>query len=292
MYIPDVELHVATTLEEAAATMRRYAPSARLLAGGTDLLVDLKCGRVNVDHLVSLNRIDSLRGVSQQNGGLCIGALTTVAELDRAPFVRESFPAILDATGKMAVPQIRNIATVGGNICSAVPCADLPPILTALNASALLWSPKGQRTVALDTFFVGARQTIRRDDELLEAVLVPQIPSGFGAAYARFSLRNGNAIAVASVAVSLQLSEDGTVQDARIVLGAVAPVPALVEKAAAKLKRQPPDCDAFRAAAEAAMQAAEPICDVRGSAEYRRELVGVLTQRALAEALNRAKEAN
>jgi len=146
--------------------------------------------------------------------------------------------------------------------------------------------------VPLETFFLGARRTIRRDDELLKAVLVPQIPSGFGAAYERFSLRNGNAIAVASVAASLQLSEDGTVRDARIVLGAVAPVPALAEEAGAKLVGQPPGGDAFKAAAEAAMETADPICDVRGSADYRRELVGILTQRALNEALRRAKESN
>lgn len=292
MYIPDVELHEALTLQEAASVMEQYTPSARFLAGGTDLIVDLKSGRVDVDYLVSLNRIDSLRGVSQQGGALYIGALTTITELDRAPVVGESFSAILDATRKMAVPQIRNIATVGGNICSAVPCADLPPILSALHASVVLWSPKGQRNVPLETFFVGARETIRHDDEVLKAVLVPRIPPRFAAAYARFSLRNGNAIAVASVAASLQLSDTGTVQDARIVLGAVAPVPALAKEAAARLAGQPPDHDAFRAAAEAAMEAADPIGDIRGSAEYRRELVGVLTQRALSEALRRAKEAS
>ncbi len=292
MYIPDVELHEALTLPEAARAMQQYTPSARFLAGGTDLIVDLKSGRVDVDHLVSLNRIGSLRGVSQQGGALYIGALTTVTELDRTPLVSESFSAILDATRKMAVPQIRNVATVGGNICSAVPCADLPPILSALHASIVLWSPKGQRNVPLDRFFLGARATIRHDDEVLKAVLVPRLPPGFAAAYARFSLRNGNAIAVASVAASLQLSKSGTVQDARIILGAVAPIPTLAKEAAAKLAGQPPDQDAFRAAAEAAMEAAKPISDVRGSAEYRRELVGVLTQRALTEALRRAKEAS
>ena len=200
MYIPDVELHEATTLEEAAALMARYAPDARLLAGGTDLLVDLKTGRVSVGHLVSINRIDGLRGVSETDGSLRIGALTTITQLDRAPIVQQRFSPLLEATRQMAAPQIRNVATVGGNIASAVPCADLPPILTAMNASVVLWSPAGERTVPLETFFVGARQTVRRDDEELTAVLVPQQPSGFGAAYARFALRDGNAIAVAAVA--------------------------------------------------------------------------------------------
>jgi carbon-monoxide dehydrogenase medium subunit len=292
VYIPDIELHEVTTLEDAATEMQRYAPSARFLAGGTDLIVDLKSGRVDVGHLISLNRIESLRGVVDDGGGLRVGALTTVTELDRSPFVRDSFPALLDATRRMAIPQIRNVATVGGNICSAVPCADLPPILTALRASIVLLSPAGQRNVPLDSFFTGARQTIRRDNEVLSAVIVPKVPPRVGVAYVRFSLRNANAIAVASVAASLQLTDDGTIKEARIVLGAVAPVPAMARAAGEKLAGQPPDPEAFRTAAESAMDAADPICDVRGSADYRRTLVGVLTQRALNEALRRTKESN
>ncbi|MFQ5807161.1 MAG: FAD binding domain-containing protein [Phycisphaerae bacterium] len=291
MHLPDFELHEATTLKEAAALMKRYAPNAHLLAGGTDLLVDLKTGRIGVGHLVCINRIDTLRGISEVDGNLRIGALTTITQLGRSPIVRERFSPLLDATREMAAPQIRKVATVGGNIASAVPCADLPPILTAMNASVVLWSPKCEREVPLDSFFVGARQTVRRDDEVLSAILVPKLPPGFGAAYARFALRDGNAIAVAAVAAGLLLDGDSTVRDARIVLGAVAPVPMLVEPAGAELVGHSADQDAFRGAAEAAMQAAEPISDVRGSAEFRRDLVGVLTKRALTTAYRRAKEA-
>jgi len=290
VHVPDIELHEATTLEEAAAALARYGAEARLLAGGTDLLVDLKTGRVRVAQLVSINRIDALRGISEADGNLRIGALTTITELDRSPIVRERFAPLLDATRRMAAPQIRNVATVGGNIACAVPCADLPPILTAMNASLVLWSASGQRDVPLEAFFIGARQTVRRDDEVLTAVLVPKPPPGFGAAYARFQLRDGNAIAVAAVAAGLTLDADGIVRDARIVLGAVAPVPKLVESAGAQLVGQRADEDAFRRAAEAAMHAAEPISDVRASADFRRELVGVLARRALSTALDRAKE--
>ena len=289
MYLPDIELHETTTLEATVAALARYAPGARLLAGGTDLLVDLKTGRVSVAHLVSINRLDSLRGVSETGDRLRIGALTTVTQLSNSAVVRQRFAPILDATTKMAAVQIRNVATVGGNIASAVPCADLPPVLTAMNASVLLWSPDGERDVPLDAFFAGPRETVRRDDEVLTAALVPKPPPGFGAAYARFGLRDGNTIAVAAVAAGLQLASDGTVQDARIVLGAVAPVPKLVESAGALLIGQSPDEEAFRRAGDAARQAAEPISDVRGSAEYRRELVGVLTQRSLSAACQRAK---
>ena len=290
MYLPDIELHETTTLETTAAALARYAPDVRLLAGGTDLLVDLKTGRVSVTHLVSINRLDSLRGVTETGDELCIGALTTVTQLSNSPTVHQQFSPLLDAPTKMAAVQIRNVATVGGNIASAVPCADLPPVLTAMNASVLLWSPGGERRVPIEAFFAGPRETVRRDDEVLTTALVPKPPPGFGAAYARFGLRDGNTIAVAAVAAGLQLASDGTVQYARIVLGAVAPVPKLVASAGAVLIGQPPHEEAFRRAGDAARQAAEPISDVRGSADFRRELVGVLTRRALTTAHQRAQE--
>jgi carbon-monoxide dehydrogenase medium subunit len=243
-----------------------------------------------VGHLVSIKRIAALRGVSEVDRGLRIGALTTITQLDGTPIVQQQFSPLREATRRMAAPQIRNAATVGGNIASAVPCADLPPILAVMNASLVLWSAEGEREVPLETFFVGARQTVRRDDEVLTAVLVPKPPPGFGAAYARFQLRDGNAIAVAAVAAGLLLDKNNKVREARIVLGAVAPIPKLVASAGAELVGQPPADDAFQRAADAAISEAEPISDVRGSAEFRRELIGVLTRRALADACRRAKE--
>jgi carbon-monoxide dehydrogenase medium subunit len=291
VYVPDVELHETTTLDEAVAVLARYAPESRALAGGTDLLVDLKTGRVRVRHLVALQRIAALRGIVEADGALRIGALTTITELHRALLVRERFSPLLDATSQMAAPQIRNVATVGGNVASAVPCADLPPILVAMNASVVLWSARGQREIRLDSFFLGPRRTIRRDDELLVAIVVPKPPPGCGVAYARFALRAGNAIAVAAVAAGLRLGRDNAVCDARIVLGAVSPVPRLVEPAGTVLLGQPPTEAGFAQAAEAASKAAEPLSDVRGSAGFRRELVRVLTRRALASACRRAREA-
>lgn len=290
MYLPDVELHQAATLDEAASLMARHAPDARFLAGGTDLLVDLKTGRVAVGHLVSLNRIDALRGIGKTESGLRIGALATVTELGDSTVVREGFAPILDAAMQMAARQIRNMATVGGNVACAVPCADLPPILTAMKAGAYLWSPGGERMVALEEFYTGPRETVRRDDEVLVHVFVPESPRGFGAAYARFAQRDGNAIAVAGVAASLRLDERGAVQEARVVLNAVAPTPKLVEQATQVLVGGPPDEDAFAAAATAARDAAEPITDARGSADFRRDLVEVLARRALRGALDRVTE--
>lgn len=289
--MPDIDLHECTTLEEASSLMRRLAPQARFLAGGTDLLVDLKTGRIATTHLVSLNRIKSLRGITMTDKGLRVGALASITELNRSLIVRQDFAPLLDASRRMAAPPIRNAATVGGNIMCAVPCADLPPILMAMHAEAEVWSPEGIRSVSLDTFFTGPRRTRLQDGEILVAVIVPKLPLGFGAAYERFGLREGNAIAVASVAASLLLDGQGTITDARIVLGAVAPIPKMVADAAESLMGRPADEDAFKKAARFAREAARPICDVRGSVEFRRELVEVLTQRALVQARKRAREA-
>jgi carbon-monoxide dehydrogenase medium subunit len=271
--------------------MARHAPDARLLAGGTDLLVDLKAGRVNVGHIISINRIDDLRGVSATQDGLRIGALATPNQLAAAPVVQQRFAPILDAVRQMAAPQIRNMATVGGNVASAVPSADLPPILTVMNAFTELWSLSSDRQVPLDSFFLGPRQTAIHDDELLTAILVPYPPPGSGAAYARFALRAANACAVAGVAAGMVLDEKGTICDARIALCAVAPTPCLAEAAGHSLIGKPPDESRLNDAAALAMKAAEPISDIRASAEYRRKLVGVLARRALTAAWQRAREA-
>lgn len=270
--------------------MSRYAPDVRLLAGGTDLFVDLKTGRLRVSHLVSLRRVSRVSGLTVTDGTLRIGALTTISQLDRDPRVRTDFHPILDATRQMAVRQIRNVATVGGNIASAVPCADLPPILTVMNATVTLWSPSGERTLPLESFFLGLRRTALGEGEILTDVQVPPLPVRFGAAYARFALREGNAIAVAGVAAGLLLNDDDTIRDARIALGAVAPTPIMVDAAREALLGKPLDDETIAQAAGAAMQAARPISDVRGSAGFRRELVGVLTHRALATARQRAME--
>lgn len=291
MYVPDIEWHQTDSLDEASRLMRRLAPDAKLLAGGTDLLVDLKAGRVSTRHLVSLSGVDALKGISRDGAGLRIGALATIASLIESPLVADGFGPLLDAATQMAAPQVRNAATVGGNIASAVPCADLPPILIAMNATLLLWSPEGQRPVALCDFFVGPRRTVLKDNEILSAILVPALPPGFGAAYERFSMRDGNSIAVAAVAASLRIDDQGAIKDARIVLGAVAPVPRLAESAGRCLIGQGPGDGAFAEAAREAMAVADPISDVRGSAQYRRDLVGVLTTRALRTASRRSKEA-
>lgn len=289
MYVPEIELHECMTLEEASSQMLRFAPHARFMAGGTDLLVDLKTGRIATTHLVSLRRIESLRVLAPTEAGLRIGAMTSITELNRSLLVRRSFAPLLDASQRMAAPPIRNLATVGGNVMSAVPCADLPPILAAMHAEAEVWSPERIRRISLDAFFVGPRRTLVKDGEILIALFIPKLSIGFGAAYERFGLREGNAIPVASVAASLRLDERGTITEACLVLGAVAPIPKLAADAAKILVGRSADEGAFNEAAHLAQRASQPISDVRGTAQFRRDLVGVLTRRALLKARQRAQ---
>ncbi|MEE8345320.1 MAG: xanthine dehydrogenase family protein subunit M [Woeseiaceae bacterium] len=289
MYIPTLELHEAASFEDATALLSQYSPDVRLLAGGTDVLIDLKTNGNGVGHLVTLSQIEAMRGISEKDDGLRIGALTTITEIDESPLISGAYEVLRDAASQMATLQIRNTATIGGNIAGANPCADLPPVLMVLDAAAIVISTDGQRDVPLQDFITGPRETILERNELLAAVLVPRPSARFGAAYARFGLRNGNAIAVASVAASVTLNDDGTVHNAHIALGAVAPVPTMVEGANLWLEGRELNGDATAEAARAAMEAAEPISDLRGSADYRRELVGVLTKRALMAAEQRAK---
>jgi len=289
VYLPEITLHEAETLDQASELLKQYGNEARLLAGGTDLFVDLKTGRVGAGHLVSLQRIGSLRGIEEAAGGLRVGALTTVSQLNRSKVVRQRYRPIVDASSRMAAPQVRNAATVGGNIASAVPCADLPPILTAMNASVAVWSAGQERSEPLESFITNVRETRLGPGDVLTSVFVPSQPVHFGAAYARFALRDGNAISVAGVAASLQLDEGGVIRAARIVLGAVAPMPVLVTLAASALEGSAPSDELWNVAAREASAAAKPICDVRGSGDFRREIVAVMTRRALTTALHRAR---
>jgi aerobic carbon-monoxide dehydrogenase medium subunit len=292
MFLPDLMLHEPRSLEDAADLLRQLGPQTRVMAGGTDLLVDLKAGRHDCPEqaqVVSIRRIPGLRGIEETPAGLRIGALTTINDLIGTPLLRGPHAALRDAACEMAAQQVRSLATIGGNVAGGVPCADLPPVLLALSASLELWSAGKVRQMPLEEFHFGPRRTALREGELLTHILVPNPGVRAGAAYQRFALRAGNAIAVAGVAAALALDTQGKIVSARIALNAVAPVPMLVAGVGAMLAHRSVD-EAMDDAAAAAMAAAKPISDVRGSADFRRELVGVLTRRALTAAHARAME--
>lgn len=257
------------------------------MAGGTDVLVDLHRGSRRPDHLVALGGLPELTKVTIRDGVLRIGALSTPARLEASEAVRLHRPELLDAIGIFGTPQVRHRATLGGNLCTASSCGDLPPILLALNARVVLAAADGARELPLAEFFSHHRKTVLGPGEILAEVLVPMRSPGEGAAYEAFGQRAANFITVASVAAWVHV-QDGRCTGARVALGAVSPTPLLVTEAEAALVGSRLEEEDLPEVALAARAAAAPISDVRGSAEHRRELAAALCVRALRRARGRA----
>lgn len=275
------DYYAPTSLNEALGLLAEQGGRARALAGGTDLLLKMRAGRLVPGCLINIKRLPELRGLSYDaTQGLRLGALTTVAEIMASPDVCSRYPALAHAAATMASVQIRNLATVGGNLCNAAPSADLAPPLIALGAQAHIAGPRGERSVALEDFFTGPGQTVLADDELLIRVTVPPPEAGLAAVYLKHTPREAMDIAIVGVAAAVAWS-DGVCASARIVLGAVAPTPLVAQEAGEALIGRPLEEEYIAEAARRAAQAARPIDDVRASAWYRREMVGVLVRRAL-----------
>ena len=289
MEICDFTYHRPASLDEACALGRELGTSARYLAGGTDVLVDLKTRRYEIGHLIALAGVPELSAIRADADGLHVGGTATLAAVAGSEAVRDAFPPLAEAISLMAAAQIRSRGTIGGNFCAAVPCADTPPICVAGGASVRIVGPDGERWIAAADFFTGPRRTVVRAGEVLAEILIPPQPAGSGARYERFGRRCSSVTAVAAVAARLVL-EEGRVADARVVLGAVAPTPLLVREAGEALHGSEPSEVGFALAARAAADAAQPITDVRGTEDYRRSLVETLTKRALREAYARAGE--
>ena len=285
----DFVFHRPTALTDACRLGQRLGAGALYFAGGTELLPDIQRGVETASDLIALDGVPELHGIAFDGAGLRIGAMTTIRELAESPAVREAYPVLAEAALTLGGPQIRSQATLGGNFCRAVPCADTPPACIVGGATVRLVSEEGERTLPAENFFVGPRCTVLRPGELLVEILIPPQPPRSGASYQRFALRQGSALAVASVAARLVLNGD-KIGSARVALGSVAPVPLAATRSAAMLEGRAPEEDLFaRVAAEAAAEA-RPISDLRGSEPFRRLLVEVLARRALREAAARASE--
>ncbi len=279
--------HRPASLAQACELLRELGPEASVLAGGTDVLVDLRRGSKQPTHLVSLASLHELRRVQVLDGELKIGALATPAALESSPEACSARPELLDVVRVFGSPQVRFRATVGGNLCTAASCGDMTPLLMVLGARVSLQGPEGRRDLTLEQLFPYHRETALRPGEILVEVAVPVRGRGEGAAYQAFGSRATNFITAAGVAAFLRVV-DGICLEARIALGAVAPTPVLVPAAAEPLLGSSLDEESLRDAASMARAAAAPISDVRGSAGHRRELVEVLCRRALAQARGRA----
>jgi CO/xanthine dehydrogenase FAD-binding subunit len=280
-------------LSEAVGLLKEKGDRARVLSGGTDLIVQVREDKRRVDLMIDVKRIPELMELHFDPGrGLTLGASVPCQRLCENPELVRAYPGLIDAAELIGGKQIQNRASFGGNLCNSSPAADSIPALIAHSAVCRIAGPEGKRDVPVEDFCVGPGKNVLKASEMLVSFFIPAAPARFGANYLRFIPRNEMDIAVVGCGASVELNQDcRKFLRARIALGAVAPTPLLVESAAAALQNQEVGEQAIERAAAAAQEAARPISDMRGTAEYRRHLVGVLTKRALRKAIERAKEA-
>ncbi len=268
------------SIAEASEVMRGFEGEAKLIAGGTDLLVQMRNKLKQPRYLVDVGFIPELQGISLDGNEVIIGAATKIAEIESSHLVQNQLPVLVQAARVLASHQVRYLATLGGNVCNAAPSADTAPALIALGAKALIYSRHGLKTVLMEDFFVGPGLTVLEHDELLTGVSIPLPSKSSDHVYLKHTLRRSMDIALVGVAVKIE-QENGICTDARIVLGAVAPTPIRVRRAEAILTGSLLDQDDINKAAETASLSCEPITDVRCCSQYRRQMVRVLTIRAL-----------
>lgn len=280
-----------TSIREAVALLAEEGERARPLAGGTDLLVQLRRDLLDLDVVVDVKRIPELSEITfSPSEGLTIGAAVPCCRIYEHPDVIATYPGLVDAVSIIGGIGIQGRATVGGNLCNAAPSGDGIPALIVLGANCTIAGPRGNRSVPVESFCTAPGQTVLDRGELLVSIHLPVPRPNSGARYLRFIPRNEMDIAVAGAGASVVLSEDhGVITDARIALGAVAPTPLFVVAAGEYLAGKAPSEEIVAEAATLAQQATRPIIDMRGTAAQRRHLAGVLTQRALRGAIFRAK---
>lgn len=284
----EFDYFVPRRLQEVASLLRRHGKKAALLAGGTDLMLRIERRAVAPGIVVDLKQIPDLKGIKSGRDGLRIGSLALMEEIASQPSMRKRYGLLATAAGVVGSMQTRNRATLGGNLCNASPAADTPPALIALAAIVRIAAGKRVRAVPIEDFFLGPGKTCLRAGELVKEIFVPSLPRHSGTSFQR-STRTAMDIALVNCAVYLCLgSRDGVIKDIRIGLGAVAPTPLRARAAEDALRGTTGEPDNVEEGVARAVACASPIDDVRASAHYRREMVRVMTRRAIVEAHRRA----
>ena len=279
------EYVVPQTVPEALSLLQEHGDGARPLAGGTDLLIFMQGGRIQPEYLVDLGRIDGLRGITYDDtGGARIGALTSLRDIERSPIICERYPGLAASTLELAGIQIRNMGTIGGNTCNASPAADTIPPLMALDATAVITGPSGERRTPYADFFHGPGRTDIQPGELLTAIELPPPPPRTGSHYIKLAVRRAMDIAIVGLAATVTL-DNGSVKDCRITMGAVGPTVMRAHEAEEIIRGKTPDDAVLAEAAKAAQAAATPIDDQRASASYRKMMVVSLTRQAVQQAI-------
>jgi len=277
----------AKDVTDAVALLAEHGAGAKVLAGGTDLLADLKFAPHHPDIIVDISRLDDLKDIEVADDGLHIGALVTHSEIMRSPVIRDMFPALVEAAYTIGAVQTRNLGTLGGNLVTCVPSMDSGPTLIALEAEVVIAGPGGERRIQLGELFAGPRKTSLKTGELLTDIIIPKANLNKPAAFEKFGLRKGQALALVNAAAAFFV-DNGNFKAPRIALGAVAPIVIRALEAEAYLEGRKITKDAMAEAGRIAATEAEPISDFRASADYRRDLITVLVKRCLANSHTRA----
>lgn len=290
MLLPQFAYDEPKSVAEACDLLAEFGEEARLLAGGTDLMVNMKKGVLSPNHVFSLARIEGLKQVESAGDTLRIGACVTVADLGGSGQIQKRASALGAGARALGSPLIRNRATIGGNLGSARPAADLPPSLLVYGARVVLRSKQGERTVPLKEFFQGPGQTVMGPNEILTEIEFDTTGPGAGAGYLNLGIRKVQDINVINGAAYLALDpKDKSIAKARIALGAVAPTPVRAWKAEKLLLGQKPSNELFHSAGQTAGEDCSPITDFRGGDQYRQDMIAVVVRRTLEQALEQAR---
>jgi len=286
--LPKFEYHTPMSLPEALDLLAKYDGKGAVLAGGTDLLVSMKKREVLPEHLISLKGIVELKGVHDEKEGIKIGALVTLGEIERSKTIEDKYRVLWDAAQVMASRQIRNLGTIGGNLCSAAPSADTAPPLIVLDASVEILSPNGKRRVLVENFFKGPGESDLKPGEVLTQIMIPNSLKKSSGAYFKLMRRAAMDLAQVGVAACLSFdSEKKTCTRARIALGAVGSTPIRALRAEQILLNKELNETLGKEAGKIAAEEGNPRSSIRASKEYRREMIEVLTKRAVMAAYHR-----
>jgi aerobic carbon-monoxide dehydrogenase medium subunit len=280
------EYRTPKNLKEVHASLKEFGTDAKLIAGGTALIIMMKQRLVQPSCLVSLRSVRGLNGIEVKDGGLRIGGLATHRAVETSSLVRRRLPLLAETYHHVATVRIRNTATVGGGLAHADPNQDPPPTLIALGATIKATSANGSRVIPLDGFFTDYYETVLNPDEIITELFIPRLPANSGTAYLKFLPRTADDYATVSAAAVLTLDKNKkTIVDARIALGSVGTTPIRATAAEAVLRGQPLKAEAFAEAGEKAKEVVDPVSDFRGSAGYKKEMAAVFVRRALEKAL-------
>ena len=286
--LPRFEYLSPKTVAEALTLLKEYGQMAKVLAGGTDLISQMKWGEYKPEYVIALGRIPGLDKIEyDKKSGLKLGALCRIAQIEKSEVIREQYPLLSKAASVLASMEIRNRGTLGGNLCTAAPSADMPPSLLTLEANAVIASNDGERTLPLESFFSGPKKTILNHDEILVRLEIPPMKPNSAGEYVKFGRRRAMEIAMIGVAALLTLEKkDKRCVDAKLAFASAAPTPIRAREAEKKLIGKKLDSDVIEAAAQKASAETSPRTSWRTTEEYRRDLIPVLTSRAIQTALD------